>query len=263
MNLLVFYFKKLWIAFKDMIYLSMLYYFTIALQAYCVYHCFTNRNSYYWIFAIIFLPVIGSLLYIFMNIINKQVTDKVKDNIISVINPTKKIADLEKKLQFSSTFENQVTFVDAYLEAKIFDKAIENYESFLKDVFINDHYAMTKLVEAYYFGSQPDKALVIAEKLKDQIKFKKTKASFLYALALEKEGNIDKAQEFFAFFDAAYSHYEERLELAKFYIRNGKLESAAALLNEIAQESECMSKPSYKQNSTIIKKVKELQNTNS
>lgn len=262
MNLLVFYFKKLWIAVKNVIHLSMLYYLTIALQAYCVYHCFTNRNSYYWIFAIIFLPVIGSLLYIFMNIINKQGIDKVKGDITSVINPSKKIADLEKKFQFSATFENQVALADAYLEAKMFDKAIENYESSLKDVFLNDHYAMSKLVEAYYYSSQSDKALVVAEKLKDQIKFKKTKASFLYALALEKEKKIDKAEEFLAFFNAPYSHYEERLELAKFYIRNGKLESATALLNEIVQESERMSKPSYKQNSAIIKKVKELQNTN-
>jgi hypothetical protein len=35
-----------------------------------------------------------------MNIINKQVTDKVKGNITSVINPTKKIADLEKSFSF-------------------------------------------------------------------------------------------------------------------------------------------------------------------
>ncbi len=240
----------------------MMYYLTIALQAYCVYHCFTNRNSYYWFFAIIFLPVIGSLVYIFMNIINKQGINKVKDDITSVINPSKRIADLEKKFQFSATFENQVALADAYLEAKMFDKAIENYESSLKDVFINDHYAMSKLVEAYYYASQSSKALVIAEKLKDQIKFKKTKASFLYALALEKEGNIDKAEEFLAFFDAPYSHYEERLELANFYIRNNQLEKSKELLNEIILESERMSKESYRQHSVIIKKVKELKNTN-
>lgn len=240
----------------------MMYYFTIALQAYCVYHCITNRNTFYWIFAIIFLPVVGALLYLFMNVFNKQGIHKVQEDITSVINPSKKITDLEKKFQFSTTFENQVALADAYLEAKMFDKAIENYEASLKDVFINDHYALSKLVEAYYYSSQADKALVIAERLKDQIKFKKTKASFLYALALEKEGDIEKAEKFLILFDAPYSYYEERLELAKFYIRNRQLEKSKVLLSEMVFESERMSKISYRQNSKVIKKIKELKSTN-
>ncbi|WP_052188247.1 hypothetical protein [Cellulophaga sp. Hel_I_12] len=240
----------------------MFYYLTIALQAYCVYHCFTNRNSYYWLFAIIFLPIVGSLLYIFMNIANKQEINKVQGDIVSAINPTKKITDLEKKFEFSDTFQNQVALADAYLEAKMFDKAILNFEESLKDVFVNDHYAMTRLLEAYYYSSQSDRALEIAERLKDEIKFKKTKASFLYALALEKEGNIDKAEEFLAYFDAPYSYYEERFELAKFYIRNGNLKKARTLLEELVTESERMTKTSYRQNSGTLKQIKELQKTN-
>lgn len=240
----------------------MLYYLTIALQAYCVYHCFTNRNSYYWLFAIIFLPGIGSLLYIFMNIFNKHGIDRVQGDIVAVINPTKKITDLEKKFQFSDTFQNQVALADAYLEAKMFDKAIMNYEESLKDVFVNDQYAMTKLLEAYYYASQSDKALEIAEQLKDEIKFKKTKASYLYALALEKEGNIEKAQEFLTHFDAPYSYYEERLELAKFYIRNGQINKARILLEELVLESERMTKTSYRQNSVTLKEIIALKKTN-
>ncbi|MDP5230485.1 MAG: hypothetical protein NWQ38_08840 [Cellulophaga sp.] len=240
----------------------MLYYLTIALQAYCVYHCFTNRNSYYWFFVIIFLPVVGSLLYIFMNIINKQGIEKVQNDITSVINPTKKITDLEKKFEFSNTFQNQVALADAYLEAKMFDKAILNYEESLKVVFVNDHYALTKLLEAYYYASQSDKALKIAERLKDDTKFKKTKASFLYALALEKEGNIDKAEEFLTNFDAPYSYYEERLALANFYIRNDHKTKAKTLLDELVLESERMTKESYRQNSGILKKIVALQKTN-
>lgn len=240
----------------------MYYYLGIALQAFCVYHCITNRNSYYWIFAIIFLPVVGALLYLFMNVFNKRDIDKVQEGIVSVINPTKKITDLEKKFRFAETFENQIALADAYLEVGMYDMAIDNYKASLKDVFINDEYATSKLLEAYYFSSQWNKVMDIAEKIKSNSKFKKSKASFLYALALEQNGDIDKAEELLTHFDAPYSNYQERLELADFYLRNGKQKASSELIQEMITESEGMSKISLRQNAATLKKIKEFQKTN-
>lgn len=89
-------------------------------------------------------------------------------------------------------------------------------------------------------------------------KFKKSKAAFLYALALEKQGDATTAEEYLQTFDAPYSRYKERIELAKFFIRNDKQDHARELLQEIVTESEGMSKPSYRQNRLLINKAKEL-----
>ncbi len=236
----------------------MYYYLILALQVYCAYHCYVNRNNYYWFFAILFVPVLGSILYLFMNVVQKRDVDKMQVDIVSVLNPTKKIKDLEKKFKFAETFENQVKLADAYLEAEHHEKAIENYKASLKDVFRNDFYTISKLEEAYYFSSQFDKAIVCAEKITTDQKFKKSNAAFLYALALEKMGDATTAEEYLQTFDAPYSRYQERLELAKFYIRNGKQDRARELLQEIVAESEGMSKTSYRQNGILINKAKEL-----
>ena len=236
----------------------MYYYLIIALQFYCVYHCYTNKNEYYWIFIIFFIPVLGSLAYWFVNVLQKRDIDKVQSSITSVINPTKKITDLEKKFKFAATFENQYSLADAYLEAGMYDKAIENYELCLKGTFQNDFYVLSQLQEAYYFSSQFEKSVSIANKIKDHVKFEKSKASFLYALALEKEGEVATAEEYLMKFDSPYNRYQERLELAKFYIRNAKTGKAKEVLEEIAKESEGMSKVSYRQNRLLIKKAKEL-----
>lgn len=236
----------------------MYFYLIVALQGYCVYHCYTSRNQYYWIFAIIFLPVVGSLLYLFMNVIHKQDIDKVQEGLATVVNPSKRIADLEKRFKFATTFENQVTLADAYLDAEHYEKAIENYEASLRDVFKEDFYVLSKLQEAYYFSSQFDKAKEYAERIKDKPKFKKSRAAFLYALTLEKKGDVQKAEELLQSFDAPYARYQERLELAKFFIRNAKTSKARDLLNEMVIESEGMSKTSYRQNRMLIKKAKEL-----
>lgn len=236
----------------------MYYYLILALQVYCAYHAYTNRNHFYWYFAIFFVPVIGCLIYLFINVIRKSDVEKVQDNLVSVINPTKKITDLEKKFKFAATFENQVALADAYLEVEDYDRAIENYKASLKDVFKEDFYVLSKLQEAYYFSSQFDLSLEYAKRLKSNSKFKKSRASFLYALALEKGGNSDEAETILKTFDAPYARYHERLELAKFYQRNGKTAAAQELLKEIVAESENMSKSSYRQNRMLIKKAKEL-----
>ena len=162
------------------------------------------------------------------------------------------------KLKFSETFKNQTALADAYLEAGLHDLAIENYEASLTGTFQNDFYMISKLQEAYYFSSRLEKAIVYAERIIDYPKFKQSRACFLYALALEKTGKLELAETYLAQFDAPYSRYIERLELAKFYIRNAKPDEAKEILKEIGKESKGMSKVSYQQYKIPINKAKEL-----
>ena len=236
----------------------MYFYLILALQAYCIYHCYTNRNEYYWILAIIFLPVIGSIIYWFINVIQKRDIDSLQKGVTSILNPTKKITDLEKKFKFAETFENQVALADAYLETENYEMAIANYDASLKDVFKDDFYVISKLQESHYFSTDFEKAMVYANRIKEHAKFEKSRAAFLYALTLEKLGNIEKAESLLKTFDAPYARYQERIELAKFFIRNAKIDEARELLNEIIIESVGMSKPSYRQNKILINKAKEL-----
>ena len=235
----------------------MYYYLIIALQGFCVYHCYTQRNSYYWILAIIFLPVIGSLLYLFMNVIQKRDIEKAQESIVTVINPSKKIKDLEKRLKFSETFENRVALADAFLDESMFDEAIEHYKASLKDVFENDFYVLTRLQEAYYYAAKFKESISIAERIRENPSFAKSKASFLYGMALEKEGDIERAESFLRNFDAPYNYYMERLELARFLIRNDKIKDGKIIYQEMVTESENMSKQNLRNTRSIIKKAKE------
>ncbi len=238
----------------------MYYYLIIGLQGFCLYHCYTHRNNYYWFLAIIFLPVVGSVLYLFMNVFQKRDVEKVQETLITAINPTKKIKDLEKRFKFSATFENQVALADAYLEEGMNREAIFNYEASLKDVFANDFYVLSKLVEANYYANDFKKAITEAAKIEKDFKFRKSKASFLFAMALEKEVELHRAEELLNTFDAPYSNFMERLELARFLIRNNKLTEGKAVYNEMLAEAENMSKSSSRANRGFIKKAREERN---
>lgn len=235
----------------------MYYYVIIALQGFCVYHCYTNRNSYYWILAIIFLPLIGCLLYLFTQVFRKRDIEKVQENLVTAINPSKKIKDLEKKYRFSETFENRVALADAYLDEGLYPEAIGYYEASLKDVFSSDFYVLSKLIEAYYYSSDFENVVDYGEKIRSNSKFRKSKASFLFGMALDKTGNHQLAEEILRHFDSPYSNFMERLELCKFLIRQDKKEEAKDILQEMVLEAENMSNPNYRKNRELIKRAKE------
>ncbi|WP_452228721.1 hypothetical protein [Lacinutrix sp. MEBiC02404] len=239
----------------------MYYYVIIALQAYCIYHLIKNRNPYYWIFLIIFLPFIGCLIYLITQVYNKRDAEKVTNEIVTLINPTKKIKDLEKKLEFSETYQNRINLADAYLANKEYQNAISYYEKALDSDYQNDFYVIKSLITCYYNTESYDEVVRYSEKIIEHPEFKKSKTQFFYGLALEKLERIAEAETQLRAIDVRYSNYDERLVLAKFLMAKNKTEDAKEILNEISIESEHMTKMNKKIYKATISEVAKLLKT--
>ena len=239
----------------------MYYYFIIILQAYCIYHLFKNRNPYYWVFVILFLPLIGCVIYFITQVYNKRDAEKVQENIVSILNPTKKIKDLEHKLKFSETYQNRVNLADAYLEIKDYNSAIPYYLKALDDSSLSDLYISKQLIVCYFFIEEFNNVILYAEKIKDHQEFQKSQSQFLYGLALEKIGNLEKAEVNLKAIDIRYSFYNERLVLAKFLIERGKLDEAKEIIEDIHTESQNMTKQNKKIFRNTILEVEKLKNS--
>ncbi|PKQ43633.1 hypothetical protein [Confluentibacter flavum] len=239
----------------------MYYYLIIALQAYCIYHLFKNRNPYYWVFVILFLPLIGCVIYLITQVYNKRDANKIQENIVSIINPAKKIKDLEKKLQFSETYQNRVNLADAYLENKDYKNAIPHYLDALNDNLQNDLYASKQLIECYFYVEDFNEVILYAEKIKDSSEFLKSKSQFFYGLALEKLGQLDEAETNLKQIDIRYSFYDERFILAKFLLNRNKTEEAKTILDDIYMESQNMTKQNQRIYRTTIVEVEKLKNS--
>ena len=143
----------------------MQYFLILLLQGYCIYHAYKNGSAYYWYFLIMFIPIIGCVIYLITQVYNKRDAEKIQEDIVSVINPTKKIKDLEKRLQFSETYQNRVDLADALLNIKDYKNAIPHYVEALKDGSQNDFYVTEKLVTAYYGMEDFDKVVLYADKI--------------------------------------------------------------------------------------------------
>lgn len=233
------------------------YFLIIALQGFCIYHALKNKNEYYWFFVIMFLPVIGSIIYLFTQVFNKKDLDVVQNEIINVINPTKKIKDLQKQLDFSDTFQNRINLGDAWMELGSYADAISQYEIALNGQY-KDTGVVKKLIEGYYQTEQYDKVVSCAEFIRSKPEFTKSRSQFLYGLALEKMGRSEEAEKNLKAIDQRYSNYEERYRLAQFLIEKKKNDEAKEILHEVLIESQHMSKPNRKRYKNLVIEVKKL-----
>jgi hypothetical protein len=191
---------------------------------------------------VFFIPVFGSLIYIITQVYNQNDVEKIQDEITTVLNPTKKLKDLEKKIDFVDTYTNRIELAETYFKNGDFPNAIENYEVTLEDTVQDDLYARQQLILCY--TGLEDYAAVIAqaELIKNRSEFKGSKQQFCYGIALKESGQLAEAEVQLKQIDRPYSNYAERLELAKLYLETNRPSEGEDLLNEIYAESQNMTK---------------------
>jgi len=238
----------------------LLYYLTIALQVLCIYHAYKNKSTYYWYFIIFFLPLLGCIVYLFTHVFNRKDLDVITKEITTIINPTKKINDLEKVLEFSDTFQNKINLGDAHLENKDYYNAIIFYEKALIANFKNDPHTLHKLMNCYYETNNFDKVIAYANKLNLDKNFKES--VYFYGLALAQKEQFTEAEVQLRKIDKRYSNYPERVELSKFLIRRNKKEDAKEILKALISEIESMTKTNAKKYRSLFIEAEKILNEN-
>ena len=236
----------------------MYFYFIIAFQAFCIYHLFKYRKSFYWIFAIIFLPLVGCLAYLVTQVSKKNNPEIVQANIKKRITPSHKLKALEEKLDFADTYLNRVNLADAYLEAHEYSKAIEHYNIALKDKTQNDFFVKEHLIKSYYHSKNFDQVILFSEGLENHREFEKSEIPFLYGMALAEKGRTKEAKVLLNLIDRPYSNYNERVAYSKLLLSRDKIDDAKTLLKELQVEMQNMTKMNQRIYKETILEVEKL-----
>lgn len=218
----------------------MYFYLIIAFQAFCIYHLFKYRKSFYWIFAILFLPLVGCVAYLVTQVSKKNNPDKIQENIKQRINPSHKLKALKEKLEFAETYLNRVNLAEAYLEANDYKAAIEHYTIALEDKTQNDFYVKEHLIKSYYNIQSYDQVIEHSEGLESHKEFEKSEIPFLYGMALAEKGRTEEAEALLKLIDRPYSNYNERVAFSKLLLRSDKTADAKEILEELSVEMQNM-----------------------
>ncbi len=225
------------------------YYLIIGLQIFCAVHCLRRGTQGRWLWMIIVLPVLGSLIYIYNEILSNRRYSGPKINVGAVINPGGKIKKLEEELKFTDTFNNRIALADAYLAAGQTEKAADLYKASLTGAFAENEHAMAQLMIAYYELGQYEDVLPIAKKLYKLPQFPRSKAHMAYAMSLESLGNIDEAENEFKAMKGRYSYFEQRYQYGLFLVRNGREDDAWTIFSDMLNEEPHLGKIEKRSNS--------------
>ena len=234
------------------------YVITIALQAICVIHCIKKGNQGNWIWLIVFLPLIGCVIYFFSEILTNREMRSMKSVAGEILNPSGSIKKLETNLKFSDTFKNRITLADAYLAAGETDKAIPLYENSLAGAFAENEHAISQLILAYYRAERYSEVLSIAPKIYRQPQFPRSKAHIRYAMSLAYTGENEKAEKEFLGLKGKYSNFEARYYYAIFLQRNLRTPEARQVLSEIIEEIPQLSNVEKRYNREVITLSKDM-----
>ena len=242
-------------------------YLIIAFQDYCIYHLLKNKNSYYWIFAILFLPFVGCVTYLVTQVITKSGAEKIQGNLTTIIDPSKKktssnkVKVLEGKLEFADTYLNRVNLADAYLASNNFSEAILHYNKALEDHTQNDFYVNTGLVKSHYYSKNYEEVIATSELLENHKEFEKSDIPFMYGMALAEKDRNDEAEVHLRRIDRPYSNYNERLALAEFLLSLEKTSDAKEILEELYIETQNMTPINRQVYKTTIAAIEKLKNS--
>ena len=234
-----------------------LYLVSIILQAICVIHCLAKGNQQRWIWIIIFLPVIGCVIYFFTEIVNAKNAQSLGTGLGGMVNPLGRIKKLETNLRFADTFNNRVMLADAYLAVGRTDEAIELYASSLTGAFTENEYVIKQLIRAYFEKQRYAEVIAMARKLYGRPQFARSKEHVLYARALAYTGDVTAAEQEFVKMKARFADFEARYQYGLFLRGMGREKEARLVFEDITGEASHLSSRERRYNRAWIVKAKD------
>ena len=87
-------------------------------------HVVKTQREMYWIYIIMFIPVIGSAIYVFTQILpelqQSRTVHNATNSLIKAIDPQRELRKRKEQLQIANTLENKLKLADECSEAKMF-----------------------------------------------------------------------------------------------------------------------------------------------
>lgn len=203
----------------------------LIIQLLFVMHAIRTGRDRYWIWIIVFFPVIGCIIYFLSeccpDIIENARKHKNQKRLQS-------IAYLEGQHAHSPSIFNRKKLAEAYVNSGRFDEAISLYLKCLDGIYNNDIAILEGLSCAYFFRSDYENAKIYLWKLREiQSNWGNSQFDLLLARAYEESGEIEKALSFYAELSKTYPGEEARCRYGLLLKKTGRSNEADQIFNDI------------------------------
>ncbi|HVL02051.1 MAG TPA: tetratricopeptide repeat protein [Dongiaceae bacterium] len=211
--------------------MPLLFGLSILVQILLVIHILKTGRNNYWIYLVIFAPLIGSVAYLIVELLPEffgtRTGRRLSKNLDTAINPHRKLKKAARNLEIADTVENARRLAQECLDSGRFDDARDLFRKGMSGLYRDDPNLMLGLAQSL-FGLQD---YVQVKQTLDELKeknpdYRNADAHLLYARALEQLGDIAGAQHEYEVLADYYPGPEPAVRLGLLLQKRGQ-ESAA------------------------------------
>jgi hypothetical protein len=211
-----------------------------AVQLLCIIHVVRTGRPHYWIYILLFAPVLGGVGYFIAEILPELLgTREARQAVTSArraFDPEREYRALADRLDTADTTENRKALAEESLRLGKVEQAITLYKTALTGVHKDDPNIMHGLAHACFAAGDFFGCTQTLEALKAaNPKFQSGEAHLLYARSLEGQGRIDEALSEYEAVSGYFAGAEARCRYALLLQRAGRAQQARQLFAEVVR----------------------------
>ena len=142
---------------------------TVAAQVLCIVHVIRRREDYWWIFLILFVPVVGALVYVIV-VVWPEWRQRARwrrggTGRVGAGQAQRRVRQLERQLALSDTVENRAALAAAYCEAGQYTRSRQCYEGCMQGLYADDAHLLFGLAKACFGEGRFERCLECAARV--------------------------------------------------------------------------------------------------
>lgn len=206
-------------------------------------HVFKTGRPYWWIFVIMAFPVMGCVIYYFVEVFpgsrEHRNAHKTARKLAKVLQPDADLKRRAEELEICGSVDNKMALAVECMSHQMYAEAVRLYESCLNGAFQADGNILFGLAKAAVEQQDWGKASVALARLKtDAPKIRPLDVQLLVARVLEGKGENDAALAAYRDLIPVFVGLEARYRYGTFLGRLGQYEAATHMLNEVIKHSQ-------------------------
>lgn len=231
------------------------------LQIFCLYHAYRHNSEQKWYWLIIFFPLGGGLIYLYIHFYNRSTIDIITENVKGVVITDYRINQLEKEMKFSDSIKTKTALADEYVRVGRYKDAIDLYTDCAQGFMADDISLLLKLTQTHFLHTDYESSVSYGKQLEKEKTFKNSNVRASYAWALHYTGKSEQAEAIFKDMDSSFTNYMPRTEYCKFLLASQRTEEAKSKLHELITEFDHMKGPERRLQKGIFNEIRALYDT--
>lgn len=216
-------------------------------------HALKRGHPIFWVFLIVFVPLIGCILYVVMVMLpelgQSRAAAQGTKALRKALDPGKELRERREALERSDTVGTRVALAQAYMKQRMFDEAIPLYENSLVGMYQSDPELLLGLATALVESKRFQCAGEVLDSLYAQNPdYAHPNAHLLYARVLDEMGETDRALEEYARLLESLGGPEVKCRYGLLLKKAGRDAEARPLFEDIVRDARGGSKHSRQLN---------------